>query len=287
MNFSYHLIIQRIAKLKDSSCFKEQLRTEYYYFFLCLDFLFALGSFGSLVWGLFLHLPWNKFCKWVWEESAGLSQQVCASREQILVSVHNLVFLELQRPQPRSLTKAVYYLVLPLLVPGSQNQGVYRGESPNSGLPQSNLPAVQEDLLENEMATHYSILARKIPLTEEPRELQSMGLQRLRCYSAKFYPDISVTSGSTSFRRPPTLTHNSNTHFSKTGVPLSLNSQSMDYFCHSRQHLTENPLALYSVSLLINIFPDQSINFYRSMTMTLNSFEWQRIQLKTRQILVD
>ena len=68
---------------------------------------------------------------------------------------------------------------------------------------------------------------------------------------------------------------------------LSLNYQSMDCLCYSRQHWTENPLALYSVSLLINIFPDQSINFYRSMTMTLNAFEPQRIQLKTRQIFVD
>ena len=31
-----------------------------------------------------------------------------------------------------------------------------------------------------EMATHSSILARKIPRTEEPRELQSMGSQRVR-----------------------------------------------------------------------------------------------------------
>ena len=34
-----------------------------------------------------------------------------------------------------------------------------------------------EDLLEKEMATHSSILALRIPWTEEPGELQSMGLQ--------------------------------------------------------------------------------------------------------------
>ena len=48
-----------------------------------------------------------------------------------------------------------------------------------------NLPAVQEtrvrflgweDLLEKEMATHSSILAWRIPWTEEPGGLQSMGL---------------------------------------------------------------------------------------------------------------
>ena len=36
-----------------------------------------------------------------------------------------------------------------------------------------------EDLLEEEMATHSSILAWKIPWTEEPCRLQSMGLQRV------------------------------------------------------------------------------------------------------------
>ena len=49
-----------------------------------------------------------------------------------------------------------------------------------------NLPAVQEtqvqflgqeDPLEKEMATHSSILAWRIPWTEEPGGLQSMGLQ--------------------------------------------------------------------------------------------------------------
>ena len=51
-----------------------------------------------------------------------------------------------------------------------------------------NLPAVQEtqvqslgweDPLEKELATHSSVLAWKIPLTEEPGGLQSMGLQRV------------------------------------------------------------------------------------------------------------
>ena len=37
-----------------------------------------------------------------------------------------------------------------------------------------------EDLLEKEMATHSSILAWKIPWTEEPGRLQSMGSQRIR-----------------------------------------------------------------------------------------------------------
>ena len=50
------------------------------------------------------------------------------------------------------------------------------------------LPAMQEtwvlslgreDTLEKEMATHYSTLAWKIPWTEEPGRLQSMGSQRV------------------------------------------------------------------------------------------------------------
>ena len=51
-----------------------------------------------------------------------------------------------------------------------------------------NLPGMQETQvqslgqkdLEKEMATHYSILAQRIPWTEEPGELQSMGSQRVR-----------------------------------------------------------------------------------------------------------
>ena len=52
-----------------------------------------------------------------------------------------------------------------------------------------NLPAMQEtrvqslgveDLLEKGMATHSSILASRIPWTEEPGRLQSMGSQRVR-----------------------------------------------------------------------------------------------------------
>ena len=37
----------------------------------------------------------------------------------------------------------------------------------------------QEDPLEKEMATHYSILAWEIPWTEEPGGLQSMRLQEM------------------------------------------------------------------------------------------------------------
>ena len=51
------------------------------------------------------------------------------------------------------------------------------------------LPAIQEtwvhflgweDPLEKEMATHSSVLAWRIPWTEEPGGLQTMGSQRVR-----------------------------------------------------------------------------------------------------------
>ena len=38
----------------------------------------------------------------------------------------------------------------------------------------------QEDPLEKDMETHSTILAWRIPRTEEPGELQSMGSQRVR-----------------------------------------------------------------------------------------------------------
>ena len=39
----------------------------------------------------------------------------------------------------------------------------------------------QEDPLEKEVATHSTGLAWRIPWTEEPGGLQSMGLHRVRC----------------------------------------------------------------------------------------------------------
>ena len=50
----------------------------------------------------------------------------------------------------------------------------------------------QEDPLEKEMATHSSILAWKIPRTEEPGGLQSMGLQRVGQDFTLTFPSINV-----------------------------------------------------------------------------------------------
>ena len=40
-------------------------------------------------------------------------------------------------------------------------------------------PQSQEDPLEEGMETHFNILAWRVPWTEEPGELQSMGLHRV------------------------------------------------------------------------------------------------------------
>ena len=55
-----------------------------------------------------------------------------------------------------------------------------------------------EDLLKKEMATHSGILAWRIPWTEEPGRLQSMGSQRVR-HGRVTSPYLSIMS--------PRLTH--------------------------------------------------------------------------------
>lgn len=106
-----------------------------------------------------------------------------------MIPSHGLVFLEFPRAQASSQTKAVYYLVLPLLVSDSQNQGIYdRGEPP-----------------------------RLLP------------------------KHLSTTSGLSTCKRLPSPSQNSNTHFSSTRIPLSLNSQSRG----SVGHLIAKPLTLF------------------------------------------
>ena len=76
------------------------------------------------------------------------------------------------------------------------------------GLPTMWEPGVQslgrEDLLEKEMATHSSILAWKIPWTEEPGRLQSMGSERVRhdwvtSLSLWLYPALSSSPAINAF----------------------------------------------------------------------------------------
>ena len=51
----------------------------------------------------------------------------------------------------------------------------------------------QEDPLEEEMATHSSTLAWKIPRTEEPGMLQSMGSQRVGHDERLHFPFLTFT----------------------------------------------------------------------------------------------
>ena len=50
-----------------------------------------------------------------------------------------------------------------------------------SAMQETRVPSLdRKDLLEEEMATHSSVLAWRIPWTEDPGRLQSMELQRVR-----------------------------------------------------------------------------------------------------------
>ena len=59
----------------------------------------------------------------------------------------------------------------------------------------------QEDTLEKEMATHSSTLAWKIPWTEDPGRLWSMGLQRQRPSPTKDAETCSSYSEADSFEK--------------------------------------------------------------------------------------
>ena len=60
------------------------------------------------------------------------------------------------------------------MAPVVKNPPAKAGDTRDAGL----IPG-REDPLEKEMATHFSILAWRIPWTEEPVWLQSMGSQEL------------------------------------------------------------------------------------------------------------
>ena len=53
----------------------------------------------------------------------------------------------------------------------------------------------QEDLLEEEMATHSSILAWKIPWTQEPGSLQSMGETYMHVMKQQLELDMEQQTG--------------------------------------------------------------------------------------------
>ena len=62
-----------------------------------------------------------------------------------------------------------------------------------------------EDPLEKEMANHSSILAWRIPCTEEPGGLQFMGLQRVGHDLAAEYVSMQLSSYRNLERMPPQI----------------------------------------------------------------------------------
>ena len=63
-----------------------------------------------------------------------------------------------------------------------QNPPENAGDIRDVGTQETQAPSLgQEDPLEKEMAPHSSVLAWKIPQTEEPGRLQSMGPKSIRC----------------------------------------------------------------------------------------------------------
>ena len=58
-------------------------------------------------------------------------------------------------------------------------------------------------IMEKEMATHSSILAWEIPLTEEPGELQSMGSKKFEYDLAMDFPGSSAGKESTAMQVTP------------------------------------------------------------------------------------
>ena len=99
-------------------------------------------------------------------------------------------YLAHQAPLPMKLSRLEYWSGYPFPSPGDlPNPGIEpRSPALQADALTSEPPGMREtrvrslgreDPLEKEMATHSSILAWEIPLTEETGMLQSMGLQRV------------------------------------------------------------------------------------------------------------
>ena len=78
----------------------------------------------------------------------------------------------------------------------------------------------REDPLEKEMATHSSILAWRIPWTEEPGGLQSMGSQRVRDNWATSLPSWKILLQWSFFYGFPSFNRKDNTTWNKGSLSL-------------------------------------------------------------------
>ena len=115
-----------------------------------------------------------------------------------------------------------------------------------------------EDPLEKEMATHSSILAWRIPWTEEPDRLQSMGLQRVRHdWATNIY---SLKPGVTCVRKGGLV---SCRHMTKTQV---LGSLVLPLSTASHWVLLYPTFSTHSHSLRFNSVPDCAKHFTSIIT---------------------
>ena len=96
-------------------------------------------------------------------------------------------------------------------------------------LPMQGLIPDQEDLLEKEMETHSSILAWRIPWTEEPGGLQSMGSQK----SWTGLRDQTSNKTSTFSRRGSTQTFST-----AIKIPNQNSPNPFIHSCHNNKKLT-------------------------------------------------
>ena len=79
-----------------------------------------------------------------------------------------------------STTDSAGNLLSPLLLRNAELPGGSATKNPPASQETRVRSLDWEDPLEKEMATHSSILARRIPWTKEPGRLQSVGLQNRR-----------------------------------------------------------------------------------------------------------
>ena len=123
-----------------------------------------------------------------------------------------------------------------------------------------------EDLLEKEMATHTSILAWKIPWTEEPGRLQSIGLQRVG------------RDWGTSLSLSPVLERKVKVKLAQLCPTLC---DPMDYIIHGLYNSPGKNTGVGSLSLLQGIFPTQGLipglPHYKRIICQLNHKGSQRI----------
>ena len=134
------------------------------------------------------------------------------------------IWLLISHKQPENSTFAFPLFSILLRLPGASPMAQWVKNLP---VPESQEMWVrflgQEDPLEEDIATHSSILAWEIPWTEEPGGLQSMGSQRLRHNWATehYLPTFSAWEALT--------------HFSASFFPDSFPDSFLTFSCQSRK----------------------------------------------------